>query len=232
MIVKSRPPDPTTAGEFAALAGGFVHELKNTLNTVSLNLQLLAEDFAEADAPRDRKAKLRVERLSGECRRLVELANDFLRFARSGSVERAPTNLGDLVSRLVDFLAPTASASGVEIDWYPAELPPVPLDADLFEKVLFNLLLNAQEAMPDGGRLTLQARHAGDWVTLEVIDTGTGMPPGVLARAFEPFRTTKPGGTGLGLATAKRVVEAHGGTIGVESEPGRGSKFAVRLPLG
>ena len=226
------PHDPDTTSEFAALAGGFVHELKNTLNTVSLNLQLLAEDFAEADSPRDRKAKARVERLSGECRRLVELANDFLRFARSGSVERTPTHLGDLVSRLVDFLAPTALAKGVEIAWYPAELPPVPLDADLFEKVLFNLLLNAEEAMPDGGRLTVQARVEGAWVVLEVIDTGHGMPPGVLARAFEPFRTTKPGGTGLGLATAKRVVAAHGGAIEVESAVGRGTKFAVRLPAG
>lgn len=222
---------PDTA-DLAALAGGFVHELKNTLNTVSLNLQLLAEDFAEADSPRDRKAKSRVERLSTECRRLVELANDFLRFARSGSVERTPTNLGDLVSRLVDFLSPTALARGVEVVWYPAELPPVPLDADLFEKVLFNLLLNAEEAMPDGGRLTLQARTGDGVVTLEVIDTGQGMTAGVLARAFEPFRTTKPGGTGLGLATAKRVVEAHGGSIAVESEVGRGTRFAVTLPLG
>ena len=222
---------PPTAPDFAALAGGFVHELKNTLNTVSLNLQLLAEDFADADSPRDRKAKFRVERLSGECRRIVELANDFLRFARSGSVERTPTNLGDLVSRLVDFLGPTAAAKGVEIAWYPAELPPVPLDADLFEKVLFNLLLNAEEAMPDGGRLTVQARADATHVTLDVIDTGHGMPPDVFGRAFEPFRTTKPGGTGLGLATAKRVVEAHGGTIAVESEVGRGSKFAVTLPL-
>ena len=224
-------PTAPAASDFAALAGGFVHELKNTLNTVSLNLQLLAEDFADADTPRDRKAKLRVERLSSECRRIVELANDFLRFARSGSIERTPTNLGDLVSRLVDFLSPTALARGVEIVWYPAELPPVPLDADLFEKVLLNLLLNAEEAMPDGGRLTVQASADDSTVTLNVIDAGHGMSPEVLTRAFEPFRTTKPGGTGLGLATAKRVVEAHGGTIAVESEPGRGSKFAVTLPL-
>ncbi len=218
--------------ELAVLAGGFVHEVKNHLNTLSLNLQLLAEDFQDAETPRERAARARVDRLSAECRRLLDLSNDFLRFARGASVITVPTALCDVVTRLVDFLAPTAAAKGVELTWYPAaDLPPVDLDADLFEKVLLNLLLNAEDAMPDGGTLTVQASAAGAWVELSVIDTGHGMPPGVLARAFRPFVTTKPGGTGLGLATAKKVVEAHGGSVRVESEPGRGTKFTIRLPV-
>jgi two-component system sensor histidine kinase HydH len=139
---------------------------------------------------------------------------------------------------MIDFLAPTARAQNVEVDWYPADLPPVPLDAEMFEKVLLNLMLNAEDAMESGGTLTLQARAVAATagrpagVELDVIDTGCGMPPEVAARAFRPFVTTKPGGTGLGLATARKVVEAHGGTIALQSEPGRGTKFTIWLPRG
>lgn len=217
--------------ELAELAGGFIHEIKNHLNTLSLNLQLLGEDFENPQTPRERKAADRIGRLTDECRRLVDLSNDFLRFARVADLHAVPTPLGDLVTRLVDFLSPTARAQNVEIEWFPADLPAVPLDAELFEKVLLNLMLNAEDAMPDGGTLTIQARAEDGWVVLDVIDTGCGMPPDVAAKAFQPFVTTKPGGHGLGLATAKKIVLAHGGTIAVQSEPGRGTKFTVRLPV-
>lgn len=217
--------------ELAELAGGFIHEIKNHLNTLSLNLQLLGEDFENPQTPRERKAADRIGRLTDECRRLVDLSNDFLRFARVADLNRTPTPLGDLVTRLVDFLGPTARAQNVTIEWFPADLPAVPLDAELFEKVLLNLMLNAEDAMPDGGRLTIQARAEDGWVDLDVIDTGCGIPPDVAATVFRPFVTTKPGGHGLGLATAKKIVVAHGGTIELQSEPGRGTKFTIRLPL-
>ena len=217
--------------ELAELAGGFIHEIKNHLNTLSLNLQLLGEDFEEPENPRERKAAERVGKLIDECRRLVDLSNDFLRFARVTDLQAEPIDLGEVVARLVDFLGPTARAQGIAIDFYPApDLPPVRLDAELFEKVVLNLMLNAEDAMPEGGRLTLQTRAEGDWVALDVIDTGCGMDGELQARAFKPFVTTKPGGNGLGLATAKKIVLAHGGTISVQSEPGRGTKFTVRLP--
>ena len=217
--------------ELAELAGGFIHEIKNHLNTLSLNLQLLGEDFEEPASPKERKAAGRIGRLIDECRRLVDLSNDFLRFARVTDLRTEPTDLGGLVTRLIDFLGPTARAQGIAIDWYPApDLPPVALDAELFEKVLLNLMLNAEDAMPGGGRLTLQTRAEDGWVVLDVIDTGCGMDAELVGRAFKPFVTTKPGGNGLGLATAKKIVLAHGGTIAVQSEPGRGTKFTVRLP--
>ncbi|OWK44428.1 two-component system sensor histidine kinase NtrB [Fimbriiglobus ruber] len=226
------PRDPATQQylELAELAGGFIHEIKNHINTLSLNLQLLAEDFENPQTPRERKALDRVTKLSGECRRLVELSNDFLRFARVADLQRTPTVLADVVTRMVDFLAPTARIQGVEIDWYPtADLPLVSLDAEMFEKVLLNLMLNAEDAMPDGGTLTLQQRAEGSQVVLDVIDTGAGMDAALADRIFQPFVTTKPGGTGLGLATAQKIVLAHGGTIEVQSEPGRGTKFTIRL---
>ena len=216
--------------ELAELAGGFIHEIKNHLNTLSLNLQLLAEDLDDPQTPRERKALDRTLRLTDECRRLADLSNDFLRFAKVSDLHFAPTDLGAVVTRLVDFLAPTARVQGVEIHWFPADLPMVSLDAEMFEKVLFNLMLNAEDAMPDGGTLAVQARADGEWVELDVIDTGCGMPADLAAKVFRPFVTTKPGGTGLGLATAKKIVAAHGGTISVQSEPGRGTKFTIRLP--
>jgi two-component system sensor histidine kinase HydH len=212
--------------ELAELAGGFIHEIKNHLNTLSLNLQLLAEDFEDPQTPRERQALDRATRLTDECRRLADLSNDFLRFARATELHREPADLGEVIARMLDFLGPTARAQGVEINWYPAaDLPPVRLDKEMFEKVLLNLMLNAEDAMPDGGTLTLQARAAGGWVELDVIDTGCGMDAELAAKVFTPFVTTKPGGNGLGLATARKIVLAHGGTIDVQSAPGRGTKL-------
>ncbi len=217
--------------ELAELAGGFIHEIKNHLNTLSLNLQLLGEDFENPQTPRERKAHDRIGKLNDECRRIVELSNDFLRFARVTDLHCVPTNLGDLITGMVDFLTPTARSQNVEINWYPAaDLPLVNLDAEMFEKVLLNLMLNAEDAMPDGGLLALQASADDGWVTLDVIDSGCGMTPELAANIFRPFVTTKPGGSGLGLATTHKIVEAHNGTISVQSEPGHGTKFTIRLP--
>lgn len=131
----------------------------------------------------------------------------------------------------MDFFNPTARAANIEIKTFlPSDLPAATLDADLFKQALLNLLLNAQQAMPDGGEITVQAGAEGDGVTLSVIDAGKGMTPEVAAKVFRPFFSTRPGGTGLGLATTRKIVEAHGGTIEVQSEVGRGSKFTLRLP--
>ncbi len=142
-----------------------------------------------------------------------------------------PTDLAEVVEEVVDFFNPTARAAAIEIKSYlPADLPAVALDADLFKQALLNLLLNAQQAMPDGGEITLQASAGDSGVSLSVIDTGKGMTPEVAAKVFRPFFSTRQGGTGLGLATTRKIVEAHGGTIEVQSEVGRGSKFTIHLP--
>src|SRR6188768_2397505 len=123
--------------ELAELAGGFIHDIKNHLGTLSLNLQLLAEDFENPQTPRERKALERVTRLHGECQKLVELSNDFLRFARAQEPDRRPVALDEVVVRMTDFLTPTARQRGIEINWFPApDLPPVAIDRDLFEQAL------------------------------------------------------------------------------------------------
>jgi two-component system, NtrC family, sensor histidine kinase HydH len=223
--------DPQYA-ELAELAGGFIHEIKNHLSTLGLNLQLLAEDFEDPQSQRERRALERVKRLECECQRLVDVSNDFLRFARVQEVEAKPADMAAVVEEVVDFFNPTARAANIEIKSYlAADLPPVALDVDLFKQVLLNLLLNAQQAMPDGGEITIQARSEADAIYLSVIDAGKGMTPEVTAKIFRPFFSTRQGGTGLGLATTRKIVAAHGGTIDVQSEVGRGSKFTIRLPI-
>jgi signal transduction histidine kinase len=220
--------------EMAELAGSFIHEIKNHLSTLGLNLQLLSEDLQTPQSQRERRALERIQRLQVECTHLVDVSNDFLRFARVQDIDDQPSSLGEVIEELVDFFAPTARQGHIEIKCYlPADLPAIRLDRELFKQALLNVILNAQQAMPDGGQLTIQASTdpAGGRIVLSLIDTGRGMPPDVLARIFRPFFSTKPGGTGLGLATARKIIEAHDGQIAAESEIGKGSKFTITLPV-
>jgi signal transduction histidine kinase len=217
--------------ELAELAGGFIHDIKNHLSTLGLNLQLLAEDFQEPQNQRERRALERVLRLQAECQQSVDLSNDFLRFARLHELELTPTSLAGVLEEIVDFFGPSARASDIEIKCYlPADLPSAALDRDMFKQALLNLLLNAQQAMPSGGVITLQAAREGGGIRLDLIDTGKGMTPEVVAKAFRPFFTTRPGGSGLGLATTRKIIEAHSGSIHLQSEVGRGTKFTIHLP--
>jgi signal transduction histidine kinase len=229
--------------QLAELAGGFIHEIKNHLSTLGLNLQLLAEDFEEPRDQRERRALDRIHRLQAECQRLVDVSNDFLRFARVKDLVLVPTQLRGVVEELIDFFGPMARAHNIEIKSYlPADLPPVALDRELFKQALLNLMLNAQEAMsgadgklPDGaagqgGELTIQAGPEPGGVSLSLIDTGRGIPPDVVEKVFKPFYSTRKGGTGLGLPTVRKIVEAHGGQIELQSELGRGTKFTLHLP--
>jgi signal transduction histidine kinase len=217
----------------AELAGGFIHEIKNHLNTLHLNLQLLGEDFQDPQNQRERRALTRVQRLQGECQRLLELSNDFLQFARIKDLPLERSDLHKVVAEMIDFFLPTAETGHIEIKTYlPADLPMVSLNQEMFRQALMNLMLNAMQAMPEGGELIFQASGHKDYVVLDLIDTGAGIAPDVLPKIFRPFYTTKAssGGTGLGLATTKRIIEAHHGTIEVQSAPGKGTKFTLRLP--
>jgi signal transduction histidine kinase len=218
--------------ELAELAGGFIHEIKNQVGTVRLSLENLAEEFQDAQTPRDKRALHKIQRLIGECQRAFDVSSDFLRFARLNDLEREPCSLADVVDELIEFYTPTAEKAGIRIiRLLPADLPTVGLNRDMFKQALLNLFLNAQQAMPSGGDLTIQANAEDGWVCLSIIDTGVGIPPEVAAQIFRPFFSTRAGGTGLGLPTTRKIIEAHGGTIEVQSAVGRGTRFAIRLPL-
>jgi len=218
--------------EIARLAGGLAHEIKNPLSTMSLNLDLLVEDFQGAETPRDRRVLQKLVRVRKETGRLNDIVEDFLRFARVQDLKVEPSDLNAVVDDLRDFCEPQAMGQGIVIrSQYDPDLPMVPLDVDLFKQALWNLVRNAHHAMPDGGDLMLQTRLEGDFAVLDITDTGVGMTPDVAAKVFDAFYSTKPGGSGLGLPTTRKIVEAHGGSIALQSEPGQGSRFTVRLPL-
>jgi len=219
--------------EIARLAGGLAHEIKNPLSTIRLNMELLAEDFsAEPDHPLHRRALAKVKIVQRECQRLQDLLDDFLNYAKVRRLKLEPASLNQQVRRVLGFFEPKARQSKIElIDYLASDLPTVLLDAEAFHGALLNLVLNAQQAMPQGGQLVVRTFPTADGVALELIDTGCGMDEHTVGHIFDAFFSTKPGGSGLGLPTARKIIEAHGGQIGVQSEPGRGTRFTVKLPV-
>ncbi|HHT9133168.1 MAG TPA: two-component system sensor histidine kinase NtrB [Candidatus Tripitaka californicus] len=243
------------------LADGLAHELRTPLSTISLNLQLLQEElqtvvgsppqvenpesppsfgrtpsFGRADTTLNEKAGVALKRvcvLQKEIQRLEEVLSDFLRFAKGGSLELLEQDINQVVDEVIDFIAPEAKRNGIEVvrDYAP-DLPIVRLDTGLIKQAILNIIINAQQAMPQGGRLSVSTSHKEGHVHIEVTDTGTGIPRHHQDKIFQAYFSTKKKGTGLGLPTAKRIVEGHGGSIFVESTEGRGSSFIIQLPIG
>jgi len=235
------PPDDSAATvqrlmdqytEIAQLAGGLAHEIKNPLSTIRLNMELLAEDLGEPETPGGRRAAKRVEVVHRECLRLQSLLDDFLNYAKIRRLHLQPTDLNHQIDDVLDFFAPEAREAGVEIVRYlDAELPHLLLDREAFRQALLNLIINAKQAMPDGGQLVVRTAARNDSVVIHLIDTGCGMDDRTASRMFEAFFSTKPSGSGLGLPTTQKIIDAHGGRINVESEVGRGTQITVELPL-
>jgi signal transduction histidine kinase len=217
--------------EMAQLAGALAHEIKNPLSTIRLNMELLAEDMEGIDSPVMRRAAKRVEVTKQECLRLQNLLDDFLNFAKARRLNLRPTDLNAEIEDTLEFFAPEAAAGRVEVIRYlDPDLPRVMLDGESFRSALINLLLNAKQAMPGGGQLVVRTTAIGETVIVHLIDTGVGIDDQTAAHMFEAFYSTKPGGSGLGLPTTTKIIEAHGGRIHVQSELGQGTQFTIELP--
>lgn len=218
--------------ELAELAGSLAHEIKNPLSVIRLNMELLAEDLAEARSAEQRRALSKVEMVMKQCTRLENLLNDFLRFARVRQLDLSPGDLNEQVGRVLDLYEVQAKESQVEIVRYlDPDLPTILLDEQALQAALLNLVKNALEAMPRGGQLVARTRMTRSGVALDLIDTGCGMDDRTALQMFEAFYSTKAAGSGLGLPTAKKIIEAHGGRIGVQSELGRGTQFTLEFPM-
>ncbi len=224
------------------LAASLAHEIRNPLAAISGSLQVLersAEAGGDPEAPRLMGIVLR------ETERLDRLIADFLQYARPAPPRTAPVRLAELVGEVLEVFEPSRPPSlKLRVD-IPDDLSIV-ADAAQLRQLLWNLLRNAVDAMPGGGELAVEAFAAmpqearGDgrndpgegsaWAEIRVHDTGVGISDDVVDRIFEPFFTSKPQGTGLGLATVHRIVEDHGGHLSVESVPGRGTTFRIRWP--
>jgi two-component system sensor histidine kinase HydH len=212
------------------VAAAFAHEVRNPLNAVSMGLQRLRAEFTPD--PPDEYGRF-VDLMQGEVKRLNLTVDQFIALARP--LPLAPTRVpaDELLGTLAALLAPEARAAGVELRVaVPDGLAPIVADRDRLAEVLLNLARNGLQAMPSGGVLTLGAEPERDGLALTVADTGAGIAPDILPRIFDPYFTTKADGLGLGLAIARRIVEAHGGTLEVDSAPGQGSRFRIRLPRG
>jgi signal transduction histidine kinase len=215
--------------ELAELAGSLAHEIKNPLSVIRMNMELLGEDFDQPQNPRERRALAKIEIVQKQCTRLESLLNDFLKFARLRPLDLRAGSHNDQIDRVLTLFAPQAKEQGVEIRRYlHQDLPMMMLDAETLQAAVVNLVKNALEAMPHGGTLTARTRPTRIGIALDLIDTGVGMEETM--KMFEAFYTTKHGGSGLGLPTARKVIEAHGGTISVQSEVGRGTQFTLEFP--
>lgn len=209
------------------MAAGLAHEVRNPLNSAALQLQVLRRRLAKGNATPEALDATAVL-VEDEIRRLEHLVTDFLSFARPRPLELKPTAIAELCGDVATLLAPEAEGAHVEVAVDIAgDLPPVHVDPDRLRQVLQNLVRNAVEAMPEGGRVTIRARRAGEDLELDVEDTGAGF--GDEAPVFDAFFTTKPKGTGLGLSIVHRIVTDHGGTVRVRSRPGS-TCFTISLP--
>jgi signal transduction histidine kinase len=224
------------------LAGGLAHEIKNPLSTMAINLALLEEEWTRGQggrvakdtelSPRDQRALRRVKTLQREVQRLEHIVQEFLTYARGGEINRAPRDLALLLRDLLEFVEPEDAGQGIRhhVD-LAVGLPLVLIDEAAIQQALLNLLVNARQAMPGGGELLVRLRRDGNWVECSVTDTGIGMRPEQVQHCFDEYWSDKKGGTGLGLSSARRIIEEHGGSIAVVSEPGRGTSFTAYLPL-
>jgi len=228
-------PDGRSIAEVTALAGGLAHELRNPLSTMMVNLQLLTEDLQDEHAePSDtrRRALVRIGVVRREAERLQTLFDEFLSLAGPCRLRRTSVDLRDVVNRLISFLDPTLKAAGITAEPIGPEYSLIcPVDEQLLDQALLNIVLNASDAMPGGGALSIEVRREAPWAVISVRDTGTGIAPEDRARIFEPFFSTKPKGTGLGLSVTERVIHEHGGNLTFETAVGKGTTFTIRFPL-
>lgn len=244
--------------ELGSMTSGLAHEIKNPLSTVVLNAQLVGEEIGDSDLPDDAKQRLarRVDALGREATRLRDILTDFLRFAGRMKLDPQPQNLCAIVDELADFFQPQCDQHGVTLRvQLPAEPVIAPADGALLKQAVLNLLINAVQAMaeqpsdrprelmlrveslhvpaatpPTAQQTGAQAAHRE--ARIHVIDTGPGIDAARRDAIFRPYMTSKPGGTGLGLATTRRIIEEHGGRVQLWSEVGKGSDFTLVLPMG
>jgi signal transduction histidine kinase len=226
-----RPTPRKEARLIEAVAAGIAHEVRNPLNSVQINLRILDEELTAVVPDRASPVYGLLARISGELKRLEDFVSEFLRFARPPQIKPESIPVRALLSDLVSFLSPECAGKGVDMQLDTTRGPATALvDPLQLKQALLNLLLNALQATPRGGRIVLRTGGDAHRLTLSVIDNGEGIADGVKDRVFSAFFSTREDGTGLGLPIVRRIVEEHGGSIRVESRPGRGTTVLVTLP--
>lgn len=219
------------AAVIGRLTSAIAHEIRNPLNFINLSIDHVRSKFVPAE-PKDHE---RFDRLLGsikeELGRLNRLVTDVLNFGRPANLATRVFDLREIVEQMLAVVRTQAEQQGVEL---LMEIPQSPVeieaDAEKLKSCLSNIVINAVQAMPDGGRLTVLLESDSSECVFHITDTGVGIPDDALDRIFEPYYSTKDTGTGLGLAVTKKIIDEHGGHIRVKSAPGEGTTFSIELP--
>ncbi|MFA5182798.1 MAG: ATP-binding protein [Syntrophales bacterium] len=211
-----------------SLAAGVAHEIRNPLSSIKGFATYFKERYREIPADRET-----AEIMIGEVERLNRVIGQLLEFARPTTLHLEKGSLAALVEDVLKIIAGEMGEKGIALERELMTLPDISFDRDKMKQVFLNLFLNALGAMDEGGRLTVKARPVnGQWLGIEIVDTGTGIAREDLGRIFDPYFTTKPSGTGLGMAIVQKILTAHHGEIKMESEPGQGTRAIILLPSG
>jgi len=218
------------------MAAEVAHEVRNPLGSVTLNLDLIRKEIsklAEGKGHSPDEGCALVEDVREEVRRIQRVSEDYLRFARLPRLQRRPVALNELLDQKLAFMNGEFDRAQVKMrTHFDPALTTINIDAEQLWQATLNLIRNGLEAMPGGGELTVGTWREGKQAQLRVADTGKGMTDDQLKQVFAPFFTTKPKGTGLGLALVQQIAIEHGGHVECESTPGKGSTFTVFIPLG
>jgi two-component system sensor histidine kinase HydH len=220
--------------ELSKLTGELAHEIKNPLSTIKVNLELAAEELKGPGTNNQTAARAlkKITVVQKETDRLGQILDSFLRYVSRPELQLASIDINELLGDMVDFYSPQANSHSITIRQGLSNEPLVcKVDAGMLKQVVLNLFINAQQAMSSGGELMIRTGRQKDIAMIQISDTGNGIAADKLPDLFKPYCSFRSSGTGLGLATAKRIVEAHNGTITVDSEPGKGTLFTMKLPL-
>lgn len=225
--------------ELGRLLGVIAHEIKNPLSTIKVNLRLVDEELQDTASASGGETEQRLSRtrrkvavITKEASRLEQILENFLRYADRTLPKLSPADLNSVVTDMLDFYSPQALAHSFTMRQSLSKEPLVcDVDAGMFKQAILNLLLNSQQAMTQHGELMVRTARDGQFAKIQISDTGKGISPERLAHIFEPYQSTRPDGTGLGLATVKKIIDAHKGTISVFGEPGKGTSFTISLPI-
>ena len=233
--LEKRAADAEAMSAMGALALNLAHEIRNPLNAAVLQLHLLGRNIDKLDADQAIRDALhkRTEIVGDEIGRLNRLLTEFLELARPRGIAREPVHVGNLVDDVLDLERESAESRGITIERQtPADGCVAIGDREKLKQVIINLVVNAIEAMKEGGTLRARVECTNDSVQIIIEDTGPGIEPDVLANVFDPFFTTKEAGTGLGLSIVRKIVDVHAGEIHIDSERGVGTRVFVSIPTG
>jgi signal transduction histidine kinase len=215
-------------GQFAT---SIAHEIKNPLNFISLSIDLIREKYKPADSSTQKNFDSMIVNIKNEIQRVSRFAESFLEYGRPLELNRQMTDMGRLIDEVIDLVTAKAQMENIEIRMSCQSLPELFVDPEFIKTCMYNIILNAFQAMPAGGVITITSRQYLNSFFFNIEDTGIGISENRISRVFDPFFTTKTTGLGLGLALTKRVIEEHKGKVEIKSIEGRGTTFTIILPL-